>query len=448
MSETTHPRRPRDVVTGQKRSPAPAEPARAPLSWLPEARWGTADTPLPPVEDDDPDDMDPDDELLSETPPDVIAMLGFDPLTDPDVMAMDAGEWDENKHPRQDDGKFGKGGGGGGAKNKTPMAASNDKKSPTLAKIHFMGKTALENDHDPHNFASDLIKLAKQFKRPAIANYANKMLRHFEKAHGLPYNSLGMAVGSTGGEPIMPKKPQAESPKPPAQAPKPAEAPKPAPSMKEQTAEAEAIWAKAATGYKPDDQLSGAIPEPHASSEGQKAVHAIATGSGSNANKVTEINVLMADKPHQFPASGYAKKYANEVITALGGKPEDTSETTIDFSKTPKTTPSAAPAAPDSKTVKPPKMTPRLKKATDLLAGAKRYDNVDAAGADENCPTLKPPGGRRTPMPPRARRSSATPALAIIRSTMCSARPTRTILSRTSNAHRPLRRCSFTMMPC
>lgn len=53
---------------------------------LPDARWGDADAPLPDwrktaTDDDD----DPDDELLTETPPDVIAILGFDPMeTDDD----------------------------------------------------------------------------------------------------------------------------------------------------------------------------------------------------------------------------------------------------------------------------------------------------------------------------------------------------------------------------
>jgi len=61
--------------------PAPEE--------LPDARWGTADTPLPAVTPED-DDDDPDDEELAETPADVIAMLGFDPLhADDDDEAED-----------------------------------------------------------------------------------------------------------------------------------------------------------------------------------------------------------------------------------------------------------------------------------------------------------------------------------------------------------------------
>lgn len=46
---------------------------------LPMAHFGPVGTPLPD-ESDWTDDPDPDDEELDETPPDVIAMLGFDPL--------------------------------------------------------------------------------------------------------------------------------------------------------------------------------------------------------------------------------------------------------------------------------------------------------------------------------------------------------------------------------
>jgi uncharacterized protein len=65
---------------------------------LPDARWGTAATPLPDWRRAGlDDDADPDDELLPETPPDVIAALGFDPLdyADPEfahdaALAFDA----------------------------------------------------------------------------------------------------------------------------------------------------------------------------------------------------------------------------------------------------------------------------------------------------------------------------------------------------------------------
>ena len=46
--------------------------------WITGARFGSADTPLPD-NTTAPDEPDPDDEELDETPPDVIAMLGFDP---------------------------------------------------------------------------------------------------------------------------------------------------------------------------------------------------------------------------------------------------------------------------------------------------------------------------------------------------------------------------------
>ncbi len=45
--------------------------------WLPQAHFGYVGAPLSGVPYDD---EDPDDELLAVTPPDVVAMLGFDPL--------------------------------------------------------------------------------------------------------------------------------------------------------------------------------------------------------------------------------------------------------------------------------------------------------------------------------------------------------------------------------
>lgn len=47
---------------------------------LPDASFGAADAPLPDWRKDDTDDTPDDDEPLVETPEDVIAMLGFDPL--------------------------------------------------------------------------------------------------------------------------------------------------------------------------------------------------------------------------------------------------------------------------------------------------------------------------------------------------------------------------------
>lgn len=53
------------------------EPAEPVVSLVPRAWFGTATTPLPDPAGGDEDD--PDDEELDETPPDVLAMLGFDP---------------------------------------------------------------------------------------------------------------------------------------------------------------------------------------------------------------------------------------------------------------------------------------------------------------------------------------------------------------------------------
>ena len=46
---------------------------------LPDVHWGSADA-KPADWRNAPDEVDPDDEELPETPPDVVAMLGFDPL--------------------------------------------------------------------------------------------------------------------------------------------------------------------------------------------------------------------------------------------------------------------------------------------------------------------------------------------------------------------------------
>jgi len=48
--------------------------------WLTQAHFGVVGAPLPAPSATPDDDPDPDDEELPETPADVIAMLGFDPL--------------------------------------------------------------------------------------------------------------------------------------------------------------------------------------------------------------------------------------------------------------------------------------------------------------------------------------------------------------------------------
>ena len=51
-----------------------------PGAWLPMVHFGFVGNPLPPLAADT--EEDPDDELLAVTPPEVIMMLGFDPLDD------------------------------------------------------------------------------------------------------------------------------------------------------------------------------------------------------------------------------------------------------------------------------------------------------------------------------------------------------------------------------
>ncbi|MDE2106748.1 MAG: hypothetical protein KGL39_56560 [Patescibacteria group bacterium] len=53
------------------------------MSEFPKATWGDAEAALPAWRGVD--DPDPDDEELAETPPDVIAGLGFDPAKESDA---------------------------------------------------------------------------------------------------------------------------------------------------------------------------------------------------------------------------------------------------------------------------------------------------------------------------------------------------------------------------
>lgn len=62
---------------GDRRKRRPVPPGREPR-WLPFAHFGSVGAPLPDPEDGE--EEDPDDEER-DTPPDVIAMLGFDPAT-------------------------------------------------------------------------------------------------------------------------------------------------------------------------------------------------------------------------------------------------------------------------------------------------------------------------------------------------------------------------------
>lgn len=78
--------------------------------WLGEVHFGTVESETgeaPAVEDEGPDD----DEELDETPADVVALLGFDPLEELS-RGETADEWNEADHPRAPDGKFGNGAGG------------------------------------------------------------------------------------------------------------------------------------------------------------------------------------------------------------------------------------------------------------------------------------------------------------------------------------------------
>lgn len=428
----------------------------ADLSWLPDARWGSAETPLPAVADDDDDD--PDDELLAETPADVIAMLGFDPLDFTGGLGGDEVAWQEDKHPRAPDGKFGAGSGGGKS-----MIAPHSNPNTTLKKIHAQGAKALSDDADPVDFAKELIELVQGLAHPTVAGYANKVLAHFEEVHGLPSGALGKAMpkGKTptwpkaaakvAGKETLPKAPSGSpqynpettggaastgwptgkhqtviwgisndedlsgeekvgaidlyviehkdelsksdhdyanqklesifaetedddegSPDGGLHDPDDGEGdpedgfdpddPDPASeikvwkpqgahqkamhalAMKELATPAEKVTAieeylednadetsaedqeygtklaEAVDGgvNKPATATATALPEPHEASAGQKAVHAAAQTAGSMEDKAAAIKAAVKAAPSQFPTDGYALKYANEALKAIG----------------------------------------------------------------------------------------------------------------------------------
>lgn len=86
------------------------------MMMLPDARFGTAETPLPDWRKRQITEVPDDDVELDETPEDVIAMLGFDPKNkgggaSDAVLPFLAGdaEFVESEHPRAPDGKFGSG---------------------------------------------------------------------------------------------------------------------------------------------------------------------------------------------------------------------------------------------------------------------------------------------------------------------------------------------------
>ena len=67
----------RDWFKARARDAKPAVPVEAP-AWLPDAHFGGVSEVAEPAPEPD-DDEDPDDELLDETPPEIVKMLGFDP---------------------------------------------------------------------------------------------------------------------------------------------------------------------------------------------------------------------------------------------------------------------------------------------------------------------------------------------------------------------------------
>jgi hypothetical protein len=295
---------------------------------------------------------------------------------------VDAGEWEEGKHPRVKTGphagEFAKGGGGGGTSTasgvsheylgKMAKAAPEPSKYAGAAgkKLQWMLQKALEQGNDPHAVAEALKSFAAGYKHHAVAVYANHALNHLALAHGISAKTLGKAQKA----PATPKAAPAPAPAPPPkqEAPKETEPPVAAPESTEEL-ENEAIneWIKGLEA-KP-----AAGPQPHEGSEPQKKIYGIATDPNeSAASKIAAIQQI-AQTAYK---GGFTEKFANEWIKALGGEP---------------TAPAAPPAPPKppGQTYRPPENSPQLKRALALEKTATRVPNVHTPESKKITPSLE-----------------------------------------------------------
>lgn len=124
-------------------------------------------------------------------------------------------------------------------------------------------------------------------------------------------------------------------------------------------------------------------PMPHPDSAPQKAVYALATGAGTNAEKAEKIKAEAAG----MYQGGYAKAYADEWITALGGDPATPVKPAV---AAPKPKVAAKPKTPpaNANSVKAP--AARAAKGEALEASAKRPTSTDSAESAKIAPSLSP----------------------------------------------------------
>jgi len=136
-------------------------------------------------------------------------------------------------------------------------------------------------------------------------------------------------------------------------------------------------------------------PMPHPDSAPQKAVYAIANGAGTNAEKADKIK---AEAAGMYPG-GYAKAYADEWITALGGDPATPAKPAPAPAK-PKA--AAKPKAPpaNANSVKAP--AARAAKGEALEASAKRPTSTSNAESVKIAPSLSPEFWQKIPAKTKA----------------------------------------------
>jgi hypothetical protein len=350
---------------------------------------------------------------------------------------------------------------------------------PAAKKIAEMTKAMLAEGKSPEEIAAAIKEYAASFKGNNTQTYAKNVLAHLEKSHGLAKGTLAK-LGAGGKPPAAPPAPPAPvSPltvaSPPA-TPAIPEPPLPQSTATQQyidsyakealhsTADKIATLSKYATAptTNPDDAAFAnawlanlmaksqaapmpppptpaptpaptlaptpaptpapapppppplAGPMPHPDSGPQKTIYALATGPGTDAEKAAKIKAEAAG----MYQGGFAKKFADQWITALGGDPAAPAPTPAPMPAPPKATPAPKPAAKgalataakgtakqaDDHAAAIPaywvnqgvKATERVSAKTKLrriqnihalAAGAKHTDTITSAIAKEACPT-------------------------------------------------------------
>jgi hypothetical protein len=213
-------------------------------------------------------DWDEDDDPNEPESPEWAALLGFDPVVDPAryqaLLAQDA-DWDEDEHKRGQPGNAGQFGSGGGVPEPKSYLGGSGKKA------HSIAQKAISGGGDPKQAATAIKSLIASLAHPNHAKYGNQLLAHLEAYFKLHPGELGKALPKGSAEPAGPA--SAPPAAPPAAA-KPAGMAAP----------------KKGESGPPTTPLG--IPEPVTNLE--KLIVSVATGPGSDADKVEKINKTSA----------------------------------------------------------------------------------------------------------------------------------------------------------